>query len=232
VRTHKSEYYQYLPSSTSLPARIAILQRRRMFQKLVATIGIDPSHRVVDVGVTINESYALDNYFEALYPWKDKITAVGLEDGTQLERRYPRIRFVRVQAGPLPFADGAFDVAHSSAVIEHVGSRSNQGKFLRELWRVSRFGIFVTTPNRWFPIEFHTVLPFVHWFPPATFRAILDRRGKHFYAKEENLNLLSKRALRAVAEAAGLENIQIETVSLLGWPTNLVLVAKRRAPGH
>jgi hypothetical protein len=38
---------------------------------------------------------------------------------------------------------------YSSAVIEHVGHRQNQVEFLRELWRMGRSGIFVTTPNRW-----------------------------------------------------------------------------------
>jgi len=115
-------------------------------------------------------------------------------------------------------------------VIEHVGSCASQEYFLRELWRVSRSGIFVTTPNRWFPVEFHTVLPLVHWLPPALFRALLNRIGKRFYATEENLNLLSSRRLRMTAEAAGLENIRVETVSLLGWPTNLLLMATRRPP--
>jgi ubiquinone/menaquinone biosynthesis C-methylase UbiE len=87
---------------------------------------------------------------------------------------------VRVQAGPLPFWDNQFDVAHSSAVIEHVGSRKNQSDFLCELWRVARSGIFVTTPNRWFPVEFHTALPLVHWLPSASFRALLRRVGHPF----------------------------------------------------
>jgi ubiquinone/menaquinone biosynthesis C-methylase UbiE len=227
---HTSEYYQYLPPARSLPARIAALQRRRMFDKFVETIGIHPSRSIVDVGVTSNETYALDNYFEALYPRKDKITACGIENAGHLERRYPGLRFVQIQPGPLPFEDGAFDVAHSSAVIEHVGDRANQQAYLRELWRVSRVGLFVTTPNRWFPVEFHTVLPLVHWLPPAMFRALLSRMGKRFYAKEENLNLLSRRQLRMTAEAAGLENISVETVSLLGWPTNLLLIATRQHP--
>lgn len=119
-----------------------------MFQRFVHIFGTDLRQTIVDVGVTSNETYALDNFLEVLYPHKKAITAVGLEDGSHLERKYPGLRFVRVQIGPLPFGDKQLDVAHSSAVIEHVGSRKNQTDFLRELWRVSRSGIFVTTPNR------------------------------------------------------------------------------------
>ncbi len=47
---------------------------------------------------------------------------------------------------------------------------------------MSRKGLFVTTPNRWFPIEFHTVLPLVHWLPKRQHGVELDgeptvRRG-------------------------------------------------------
>jgi hypothetical protein len=101
-----------IPSGRSIPARIAVLQRRRMFRRYVQTIGVDSSYRVVDVGVTNNEGYVLDNYFEAFYPWKEKITAAGIEDGSRLARLYPGVRFVRIQAGPLPFEDQSFDVAH------------------------------------------------------------------------------------------------------------------------
>ena len=66
---------------------------------------------------------------------------------------------------PYLFAENQFDIAHASAVIEHVGSRKCQVEFLRELWRVARQGIFVTTPNRWFPVEFHTTLPLVYSLP-------------------------------------------------------------------
>jgi hypothetical protein len=35
---------------------------------------------------------------------------------------------------------------------------------VHELCRVAR-RVFVTTPNRHFPLEVHTLLPFVHWLP-------------------------------------------------------------------
>ena len=186
---HVSDYYQHLPGAESIPARLATQQRRRMFQRFVRTFGTG-QQTIVDVGVTSNETYALDNFLEVLYPNKGAITAVGLEDGSHLEIKYPGLRFVKVEIGPLPFGDNQFDVAHSSAVIEHVGSRKNQADFLRELWRVARSGIFVTTPNRWFPIEVHTILPLVHWLPATVFRSLLGWLGYHFYAQESNLNLM------------------------------------------
>lgn len=200
-----------------------------MYDKFVAALAPDSTRTILDVGVTSNESYALDNYLETLHPWKERITAIGIEDGSHLERHYPGLRFMRVDPGPLPFPDKSFDIAHASAVIEHVGSRRRQAEFLSELWRVARRGIFVTTPNRRFPVEFHTVLPLVHWLPPAIFHAVLGALGKDFYAREENLNLLSSRSLRAAAATAGIENVAIDSVSLLGWPTNLLLIGRRTA---
>lgn len=198
-----------------------------MYDKFIAALAPESTQMILDVGVTCNESYALDNYLEALHPWKERITAVGVEDGSHLERLYPGLRFMRVDPGPLPFPDRSFDFAHASAVVEHVGTRRRQAEFLSELWRVARRGIFVTTPNRLFPIEFHTVLPLVHWLPSPLFRGVLGALGKDFYAREENLNLLSSRSLRTAAAAAGIENIVIESVSLLGWATNLLLIGRR-----
>jgi len=221
---HASEYYQHLPGANSIPARLAAYQRRRMFQRFMRAFATIPRPTIVDVGVTSNESYALDNFLEVLYPEKSAITAVGLEDGSHLEERYPGLRFVKVSAGALPFDDGEFDVAHSSAVIEHVGSRRNQADFLRELWRVARRGVFVTTPNRWFPVELHTTLPLAHWLPPRVFRALLSQIGHHFYAQEVNLNLMSSGDLRNAAREANVTNFHIETVRLGPWSSNLLLI--------
>jgi hypothetical protein len=113
-------------------------------------------------------------------------------------------------------------------VIEHVGSRAQQRDFLAELWRVSRKGIFVTTPNRWFPVEFHTVLPLLHWLPAPWFRALLKLLGRSFYAEEKNLNALGAADLRALAAQAGLQDVSVQGVRLFGWTSNLWLLARKR----
>jgi hypothetical protein len=219
-------------SSDSLAVRVAGRQRRKMYAAFMEAMAIPPGSSLLDVGVTSDRSYDHSNYIEAWYPQKHCITAVGVDDASFLEQLYPGLSFVKADGRDLPFPDNAFDYAHSSAVLEHVGSAAMQARFLRELWRVARVGIFVTTPNRWFPVEFHTVLPLLHWLPVETHRKLLRALGHDMLAKEENLNLLSGASLKAAAQAAGIERAQIASVSLLGLPTNLLLTARKQAPAQ
>src|SRR5437763_3424568 len=146
-------------STTGIPARIAEYQRKKMFRAFLAFAAAAPSDTILDIGVTSDRAYGHSNYLEAWYGRKESITAIGLDDASFLPRAYPGLRFLRADARALPFRDGSFDFAHSSAVLEHVGSRERQAQFVREAWRICRKGLFVTTPNRWLPVEFHTLLP-------------------------------------------------------------------------
>jgi ubiquinone/menaquinone biosynthesis C-methylase UbiE len=187
-------------------------------------IGIDDT--ILDVGVAADITYEYSNYLEQWYPHKRAITAVGVNDAAFLEKLYG-VRFVQASGLQLPFRDRVFDVVHSSAVLEHVGSLQNQIAFVQECCRVARKWIFLTTPNRWFPVEFHSVLPFVHWLPKKTFRALMRAIGYDFFAEESNLNLLSGREIQAIGtDIAGFE-IRVSTVSLWGWPSNLLLIGRR-----
>jgi len=134
------------------------------------------------------------NFFEELYPWPDRITALGLHDGAGFRDRYPAVRYVQGDACALPFADGEFEVVFSNAVIEHVGGRERQRTLVLEALRVGR-RVFLTTPNRRFPVEVHTRLPFVHWLPDAVAHRAYDLVGKGF-AKE--LDLLSPGTLASL----------------------------------
>lgn len=220
-------YYYNVAGPGSLPTRVSRYQRRRMFLAFMQSMSPAPQDTVADVGVASDRQHDHSNYFEAWYSFPGKITAIGVDDASFLERAYPGLRFIRASGLALPFADASFDFVHSSAVIEHVGNFANQIRLLAEMWRVAKRGIFVTTPNRWFPIEVHTVLPFLHYLPPRQYRIILKQLGLGYFAEESNLNLMSRQTMAAAAAKAGMPAFHIAFARLLGLGSNLMLVARK-----
>ena len=149
---------------------------------------------VLDLGVT-SERDPSANFLEKLYPFPENLTCAGMQDASWLAEEYPGTKFVQLEAGkPLPFKDQEFDCIYSNAVIEHVGTRKDQMAFVRELMRVSK-SFYITTPNRYFPVEMHTHVPLLHLLPQKLFRYFLKLKGEVFYAEEKNLNLLSRQDL-------------------------------------
>jgi SAM-dependent methyltransferase len=130
-------------------SRRARRQRTRLFERLMDP---RPGTTVVDVGC--GES--------GLAAFRPDLPITGVDRADR--PGYPGRRFVRADATALPFADGEFDVAYSNSVIEHVVDPAERARFAAEIRRVGR-RYFVQTPNRWFPVEPHSLLPLVHWLP-------------------------------------------------------------------
>jgi SAM-dependent methyltransferase len=136
-----------------LASPLAARARARRHERFFALTGLTAGMRVVDIGCG-----ALG--LRALEPELD-ITGVDVV----ARPGYPG-PFVQADATRrLPFDDGAFDLAYTSSVIEHVHP-SRRAAFAAEVRRVAR-AWFVQTPARSFPIEPHALLPFAHWLPPT-----------------------------------------------------------------
>jgi hypothetical protein len=191
------------PALGALAARASLWNRRRKLALFMEAMRPGPETRVVDVGVgdtgfrTEPGLGASHNFFEALYPWPERITAVSDVPLPHFTEAFPQVRCVVADGTELPFEDDAYDVAFSNAVVEHVGGREEQRRFVAELCRVAP-RVFLSTPNRRFPVETHTLVPLVHWLPrPAadrTMRAL--RRGNW-----DQVELLSRGDLVALFPA-------------------------------
>lgn len=164
--------------------------RRRRFNICMRALRPKATDRVLDVGVGEGLESAV-NFFEDWYPFPDMITALAIEDVPGFRRRHPNIVLIQGDGRALPFGDNEFDIYFSNAVIEHVGTFSEQRRFIHEACRVAR-RVFISTPYRGFPIDFHTLIPFAHYFPQNAKAVIYRFFGKDFYAQEANLRLLSK----------------------------------------
>jgi SAM-dependent methyltransferase len=181
---------------------VSLRSRRRKLRLFLDELRPTAGTTVLDVGVDEvgfgghggERGCGTHNFFEELYPWPERITALGLHEGDGFRTAYPHVPYVQGDACALPFPDGSFDVVFSNAVIEHVGATERQRAFVSEALRVGRH-VFITTPNRWFPVELHTRLPFVHWLPSRAAGPVYDLTRRP-WAKENHL--LGAAGLRAL----------------------------------
>jgi hypothetical protein len=170
-----------------LAAKVSARSRRRKLELFLAAMEPTAATTVVDVGVSDGgygaDTYGTANFFEALYPWPERIVAVSTQHLTAFQQAFPAVTAVRADGRALPFADDQFDIGFSNAVVEHLPDLESQRAFVAELCRVSR-RVFVTTPNRRFPLDTHTLVPLAHWLSD-------ERRDRVYRAlhRDEGLGL-------------------------------------------
>ena len=223
---HRQESYQRKAMPLSFVRHVLRRQQALLYARYERLFPPRPGVRVLDLGVTGSLRERAGHFFESRFPYPTSITAAGIEPSDGFAACFPEIPYVRISRDEgLPFADDEFDVVFCSAVIEHVGRRERQREFLAEILRVGR-AAFVTTPNRWYPVELHTVLPLIHYLPTPAYRAIYRWLGFEFFASEEHLNLLDERELRALAPASA--QLEVLRHRFLGITSNLLLVSRHR----
>ncbi|MFZ0171868.1 MAG: methyltransferase domain-containing protein [Acidimicrobiales bacterium] len=181
-------------------------KRARLWREMFP---LGPSDKLLDLGSS-------DGRETAALGLDAQVTIADIDTGA-LARGADKYGFTPVvltETGPLPFADGEFDVVYCSSVIEHVTvpkadvwrirsgrefaglAFEQQHAFASEIRRVGK-GYFVQTPALGFPIESHSWLPFLGWLPRPAQMAVI-RFANRFWVKKTipDFHLLSEAKMR------------------------------------
>ena len=198
-------------------------KRDEIYKILRKFYKINKKTKLLDVGTTPSIAKH-ENILLRKSKWKKNITCLSNQKLNSLKKLYPEVRFFKGDARKMKFKKNSFDLVFSSATIEHVGSFKNQVKFLNECYRVTNNISFITTPNRNYPIDFHTRLPLIHLLPKKIHRNILNFFGEKYLSKESNLNLLTENDLINICKKNHINNFKIIKIKLFFFVSNLILI--------
>jgi SAM-dependent methyltransferase len=202
----------------SLFKRLSDISRKRKIVLLRNIFQPTERTKILDVGAEINPDGNSTIQFIDGYPWKHRITALNLSEKhiANIKQVYPEIDSRVGDACALPWCDKYFDIVYSNAVIEHVGDFEKQKQMAKEIMRVGK-AWFVTTPNRWYPFEFHMRLPFITWLPGNAYKQVgriisynhLRKRYTFGMGGVTDLRLMTARELRQCFPNSRIVKLQV-----------------------
>ena len=219
-----SNYY----SPESLVSKLRTKRIAPLLEMIEVTYSEHGHVNIIDIGGT--EAYWGIVPIEYLNTHNVKITIVNLPH-PDMHKDHGPFKFLPGDGCNLVgFDDGSFHIAHSNSVVEHVGDWGRMVQFAKELSRVSPKW-FIQTPNYWFPIEPHCMMPFFHWLPkPTRIWLVLRFQLGHWSKAEtieeavhivESARLLNRKMLQALFNQA-----QVLTERFLGLPKSFIAVRK------
>jgi ubiquinone/menaquinone biosynthesis C-methylase UbiE len=126
--------------------------------------------------------------------------------------------FCQGDAQVLPFKDAIFDSVSMFSVIEHV---PKQHLAIREASRVLKIGgeLILQVPNKYFFMDLHTGIPFLHCLPSGFRRWLLIKLGYKGLGDVMNIRVPSKRELNSLIQAEFAEVHVLKVV----YPSELVM---------
>ena len=196
---------------------------RRRMEAFLRELRPDEATTILDVGGTPLNWTLVD--------CPAQVTLLNLAPQPQEDRR-ANLRSVEGDGRALPYPDGAFDIAFSNSVVEHLGTLEDQRRFAAEIRRVGR-AVWVQTPARSFPVESHLLTPGVHFLPPAWQRRVGSpphrvgapdpaRRSARWTSSLAELRLLDREEMAEL-----FPDCEIRTERLLGLAKAYIAVRRR-----
>ena len=205
-------------------------KRFEMLNILQKYINTSQINSFLDIGTTEDESLKSSNFFVKQFNYIS--TKKSISDQNINNEKFTKVLKKSITSNFEVNEINLFrsDLVISSATIEHVGSFENQKKMMENIMKLSDRYFLITTPYRFFPIDFHTKLPFLHMLPKSVHRKILFFIGLKEYAKEENLNLLDYSSLNKIIHTQRNANFKIKIfkINLFGLTSNLLIFGEKK----
>ena len=198
-----------------------------MKKKIEENINFENINSICDVGTTEDISNKSSNFLIKSFTsikTKNSITDQLIKDDIFKKKIQASITS---NLQPTQVNQLKSDISFSSATIEHVGCRDNQKKMIENMINLSKKYIIITTPNKFHPIEFHTKLPLLHFLPKIIYKSLLNLVGYSYFAKVENLNLLSVDDLSKILNMFSNIKFKIIKIKLFGFTSNLVAICEK-----
>ena len=143
---------------------LAVRFRRKRFAFFLAMLSrLERPVHILDIGGT-------GTYWRTMGLDDDQVF-ITLLNLTPSNVTLPHVTSIVGDARNIPVGDNGFDIVFSNSVIEHVGTYHDQLQMAKEVCRVGK-RYFVQTPNKYFPLEPHSLFPLFQ-FLPARLRARL-----------------------------------------------------------
>lgn len=215
---------------------VARSKRARVF---LDSFVLDAQTRVLDIGSEDGSNIARVLGGTHVQPRNVYIADISSEMVNKGHAQYGFVPVTIPETGRLPFDDGFFDIVYCSSVIEHVtvpkekmwavrsgrefhrAADDSQRHFANEIRRLGKH-YFVQTPNKWFPIESHTWLPFIGYLPRAWQLPIL-RVSNRVWVKRTNPDW---RLLTATDMRSLFPDAVIERERLFGITKSIMAIKK------
>jgi ubiquinone/menaquinone biosynthesis C-methylase UbiE len=226
ISNNKQTYWFKIPFFDKFLVKILLRFREFFFKVFEDNIAYTKDTKVLDIGTT-GSITDQDNIFIKKFKYKNNLTCLSDQNLDNLKSIYPEIKCIQSDGRNTYLEDNSFEVVHSNATIEHVGTLDDQINFLKECVRVSKKYVFLQTPNKFFPIEFHTKIPLLHLLPDFIFRNLLKVIGMNYYSDIKNLNLLSHKDLLKFIKILNINDYKIIKCKFFFFTSNLILIIKK-----
>ena len=223
----KKNYRLKIPAIDKILNKFILKNRIKIFNIFENNVPYNQNTKIIDVGTTpILEEH--ENIIFQLYKWKENITGFSNQNCNILKNIFATSNFIIGDARNTKLENDSYDISFCSATIEHVGNYNEQKQLINELFRISKEHIFITTPNRNFPLDFHTKLPLLHLLPKKIHRYLLRLLGFEFLSKEENLNLLNINEIKKMLNELNIVNYSIYYNKFLFMRSNIIVIINKK----